>query len=43
MSTAFVTSPLKKNVLLMDERLPALHLELLEMCLETVEWALFFP
>ena len=32
-----LTSLLTTRVLLMDERLPALHLELLEMCRETVE------
>ena len=36
-SLLLLTSHLKTSVLLMDERLPALHLGLLEMCRETVE------
>ena len=38
-----LTSLLKTSILLMDERLPALHLELLEMCRETVELVMFLP
>ena len=37
-----LTSLLKTSVLLMDERFPAVHLELLEMCRETVELVLLF-
>ena len=38
-----LTSILKTSVLLMDERLPALHMELLEMCQETAELVLLLP
>ena len=38
-----LTSLLKTSVLLMDERLPALHLELPEMCQETVELVMLLP
>ena len=37
-----LTSLLKTSVLLMDERLPALHLELLDIVRETVELVMFF-
>ena len=38
-----LTSLLKTSVLLMDERFPAVHLELLEMCRETVELVTLLP
>ena len=38
-----LTSLLKRSVLLMDERLPAPHLGLLEMCRETVELVMLLP
>ena len=38
-----LTSLLKTNVLLMDEHLPTLHLELLEMCRETVKLVMLLP
>ena len=42
-SLLLLTSLLKTSVLLMDERLPALHLELPEMCQETVELVMLLP
>ena len=42
-SLLLLTSLFKTSVLLMDERLPALHLELLEMCRKTVELVMFLP
>ena len=38
-----LTSLLKTRVSLMDEHLPALHMELLEMCQETGELVLLLP
>ena len=38
-----LTSLLKTSILLMDERLPAVHLELLEMCRERVELVMLLP
>ena len=38
-----LTSLLKTSVLLMDERLPAVHLELLDMCRERVELVMLLP
>ena len=42
-SLLLLTSLLKTSVLLMDERFPAVHLELLEMCRETVELVTLLP
>ena len=42
-SMLLLTCLLKTSVLLMDERLPALQLELLEMCRETVELVMVLP
>ena len=42
-SMLLLTCLLKTSVLLMDERLPALQLELREMCRETVELVMLLP
>ena len=42
-SLLLLTCLLKTSVLLMDERLPVLHLELPEMCRETVELVMLLP
>ena len=42
-SLLLLTCLLKTSVLLMDERLPALHMELPEMCRETVELVMPLP
>ena len=42
-SLLLLTCVLKTSILLMDECLPALHLELLEMCWETVELVVLLP
>ena len=42
-SLLLLTSLLKTSVLLINERLPALHLELPEMCQEKVELVMLLP
>ena len=43
MFTAFVKISVESKSLLMDERLPSLYLELLQMCRETFDLVMVLP